>query len=70
MTVRTCSCCLQVDGVETDGVMGVEVDPSSGLCLYCQPCPECGLMGTACYDDGAVIVCLTRSGGATADEAP
>lgn len=57
----TCVCCLQVDGKTTGGVTGVEVDPTTGLCLHCQPCPECGEMGTACYDDGATIVCYRRT---------
>ena len=52
-----CVCCLQIDGVRD----GVEVDPQSGLCLYCQPCPECGQMGTACTDDGANVICYGRA---------
>jgi len=57
-----CASCLAVDGVEHEGVVGVEVDPASGLCLYCQPCPECGQLGTACWDDGAQVVCYGKDG--------
>jgi hypothetical protein len=27
-----------------------EIDAASGLCLYCQPCPRCGRLGTGCDD--------------------
>lgn len=47
----TCRCCGMGDGVTVGGVTGVAVDPSTMLCLYCQPCPDCGQYGTACYDD-------------------
>jgi hypothetical protein len=52
-----CVCCLQTDGFRG----GVEVDPSSGLCLYCQPCPTCGETGSPCYEDGAgSVVCFGK----------
>ena len=50
MMPRTCSCCLATEGVEREGVVGVEVDPDSGLCLHCQPCPSCHRYGTDCSD--------------------
>lgn len=55
----TCSCCLMTEGVERFGVSGCEVDPVSGLCLYCQPCPNCGAFdsfhdGRHCVECGAV----------------
>lgn len=55
--LNRCVCCGEADGVEREGVMGVEIDPSTGLCLYCQPCPACGRTGTGCDDDGARVVC-------------
>lgn len=36
-----CWCCLH-DEDEPDNV---EVDPSTGMCLYCQPCITCGVGG-------------------------
>jgi len=27
---------------------GLEVDPDTGLCLACQPCPDCGRSDTDC----------------------
>lgn len=46
-----CTSCLQIDGVEDRLVIGVAVDPISGLCLHCQPCSRCGRTGTGCVDD-------------------
>lgn len=48
-----CSCCGVREGDERQD--GVAVDPASGLCLHCQPCPTCGVMGTGCTDR----LCLT-----------
>lgn len=36
----TCVCC---------GSGEYEVD-ERGLCVYCQPCPDCGKYGTSCYE--------------------
>lgn len=43
-----CVCCLIEDGDEDNH--GVAVDPTSGLCLHCQPCPHCERFGTDCTD--------------------
>ena len=50
VTAPTCTCCGMTEGVEIAGVTGVEVDPISGLCLFCAPCPYCGRLGTDCED--------------------
>lgn len=44
---RRCTCCL----VWEDDNGGEVVDTITGLCLGCQPCPQCGLLGTACTDE-------------------
>lgn len=44
-----CVSCLTADGDVTRD--GVAIDPDTGLCLHCQPCPRCGRMGTGCDDD-------------------
>lgn len=38
-----CECC----GTAAEEIA---VDDSTGLCLYCQPCPWCGRQGTGCDD--------------------
>ena len=47
----TCECCGQTEGVCDGLIDGVAVDPITGLCLHCQPCPDCGEYGTSCWDD-------------------
>lgn len=52
MTVRaplTCVCCGVTEGDRDRD--GVAVDPTSGLCLFCQPCPYCHRFGTDCDDE-------------------
>jgi hypothetical protein len=64
MAPRTCTSCDATEGVEHEGVTGVAVDPASGLCLHCQPCPYCGMTGLGCWDDGAGYWCETEARGA------
>lgn len=49
-----CSCCGAYEG---GNPTGGAVDPVSGLCMTCQPCPRCGEMGLACWDDGGRGFC-------------
>lgn len=37
--IRVCKIC---GGVEGGMITGGEVDPITGLCITCQPCPRCG----------------------------
>jgi hypothetical protein len=56
-TALTCTCCGTTEGVEFEGEVGVPVDPASGLCLHCQPCPNCGRYGTGCDDERGARGC-------------
>jgi hypothetical protein len=46
-----CVCCLQPTHPDN-------LDPDTGLCIYCQPCPSCGghdCDGDTCRVTGALI---------------
>lgn len=47
-----CGCC----GTSSDDIA---VDDSTELCLYCQPCPLCGRMGTSCQPEHGDNACDT-----------
>lgn len=48
-----CVCCMSPETTAA-------VDPTTGLCLYCQPCPKCGRLGTGC--DDALSTCAPDAG--------
>lgn len=51
--VLRCACCLMP---EDDPVNGTDLDPATGLCLHCQPCPRCERMGTGCTDERCEVM--------------